>query len=108
MIEHGALIKDDNNVSAGWKSNNISTQTTTAVKASAGILHAIVVNTPLASGKIEIFDNTAASGTSLGVITRPATLLDDEPISVIYDAVFSTGLTVKTSGANQDITVIYV
>jgi hypothetical protein len=89
------------------KSNNITTQTTTVVKTGEGFLHTIVVNTPLASGSIVIYDNTAGSGTTIGTITQPGTLLADGPKTARYDVRFTTGLTIVTSGANQDITVTY-
>lgn len=86
---------------------NITTQTTTVVKGAAGLLNSIIINKPLASGVIAIYDNTAGSGTLIGTITLPATLLQDGPKTAVYNAVFSTGLTIVTSGATQDITVSY-
>lgn len=86
---------------------NITTQTTTAVKSGPGVLHNIIINTPLANGVITIYDNTAGSGTVIGTITMPATLLTTGPFTVQYHAQFNTGLTIVTSGANQNITVTY-
>lgn len=86
---------------------NITTQTTTTLKTGPGILHNIIINTPLASGVITIYDNTAGSGTVIGTITLPGTLLSTGPISVPYHANFNTGLTIVTSGANQNVTVTY-
>lgn len=85
---------------------NITTQTTTVVKAGPCTLDSIVINTPLANGVITIYDNTAGSGTVVGTITMPATLLTTGPYTVQYNAILSTGLTIVTSGANQNITVI--
>jgi hypothetical protein len=86
---------------------NINTQTTTTAKAGPGYLRRVVINKPLASGVITIYDNTAGSGTLVGVITMPATLLSDGPHSVPYDAYCATGITLVTTGADQDITVVW-
>lgn len=110
-ILKGALHKDDNNQSVGWNYSNITTQTTTVVKSGAGFLGGITFNKPQAAGVVTIYDNTAASGTVIATITFPATLLSD----VTQWGVLGTGgikcqngITVVTSGATQDITVLYV
>lgn len=84
---------------------NITTQTTTTIKSGAGFLHNVVVNTPLASGVVTMYDNTAGSGSLIGTITFPATLLSTGPVPVTYNVKFSTGFTVVTSGANLNLTV---
>lgn len=75
----------------------------TTVKSGAGILHKIIVNTPLSGAVITMYDNTSAAGTIIGTITLGAAL---EPITLSYDLGFSTGLHVVTSAAT-DITVVY-
>lgn len=86
---------------------NITTATTTTVKSGAGVLHGYVVNTDAASGTITFYDNTAGSGTKIGTITNPVTLLQMGPLpSGPIDIAFSTGLTIVTTGT-QDITVSY-
>lgn len=85
---------------------NITTQTTTVVKSGIGVLKRITFNRPLANGVVTLYNNTAASGELIGTITFPATLLSDIKDRV-YEAEFDTGLTIVTSGATQDITVIY-
>jgi hypothetical protein len=85
---------------------NITTATTTTVKSGNGTLHAIVVNTNVASATIKIYDNTAASGTVIGTITLPSTITGADPFEILYDAAFSLGLTIVTSGAT-DLTVLY-
>ena len=89
--------------------NNIklAAPTTTVVKSGAGHLHSVVINTPVASGVITMYDNTSAAGTEIGIITQPGTILSSGPETVIYDIAFATGLTVVTSGAAQNITVSY-
>lgn len=89
-----------------WQFANITTATTTTVKAGAGILKSIIFNKRVVSGVITIYDNTAASGTKIGTITLGAALLTDPPQTVNYEVAFGTGLTIVTSAA-EDLTVIY-
>lgn len=91
---------------SGRTFSNITSATTTTVKSGKGNLHAIIINTPVASGTITMFDNTAGSGTKIATITNPVSLLGMGPISAVYDIAFATGLTIVTTGA-QDITVSY-
>ncbi len=86
---------------------NITTATTTVVKATAGKLVAILVNKAVASGTITIYDNTSAAGTKIGTITSPGTLLHSQMVFPYFGADFSTGLTLVTVEA-QDITVVYI
>ena len=78
--------------------NNISTATTTVVKSGKGNLHSITVNTT-AAATITIYDNTAASGTTIG--TMVASIAEG---TYEYNIRFNTGLTILTGGAS-DITV---
>lgn len=80
----------------------ISTATTTQVKSGAGILHKIVINTPVA-GTISLIDNTSGSTVNMGVITMTADL---KPYALEYNLGFATGLRIITSVA-ADITVVY-
>lgn len=84
----------------------LAAPTTTVIATGRGVLRKIVINEPVAGGVITIYDNTAASGTKIGTITCAATT-SDTPISLDYDAVFGIGLTIVTSTAAQDITVIW-
>lgn len=81
----------------------LAAPTTTVVKSGSGILHAICINTPAATGTITIYDNTAASGTKIGTITAFAST---NPCFT-YNAYFATGLTIVTATAANDITVTY-
>ena len=83
---------------------NITGQATTTVKNSAGILHSITFNNPVATSVITIFDNTTNSGTKIGTITVPAS---PQPVTLTYDVAFWTGLTIVTATASSDITVSY-
>ncbi|HEU4913842.1 MAG TPA: hypothetical protein VFT16_00340 [Candidatus Saccharimonadales bacterium] len=87
----------------GHSYTHITAQTTTVIKSGAGILHGIDF-TATASGVITVYDNNAGSGSVIRIITSPATLLQSE-VNKTYDIAFSTGLTIVTSGANQDIVV---
>lgn len=91
----------------GYSYNNITAAapTTTVVKTGAGILHMITFNKPTATCVATVYDNTAASGTVIGTITVPAS---PQPVSLIYDAYFTTGLTITTATAASDITVTYI
>jgi hypothetical protein len=100
------IANDVLKVESRYSAANITTQTTTTVKSGAGLLRRIVFNKPLASGVVAVYDNTAGSGTLIATVTYPATLLSG-PNFLDYDCSVSTGITVVTSGATQDITVIY-
>ena len=93
----------------GYSFRNIvaAAPTTTTVRTGAGILHTLTVNKPVASSVITIYDNTAASGTVIGTVTLPATLLSDA-FTLTYDAAFSTGLTIVTATGASDITVTFI
>lgn len=99
------LVKDANHDGIGWTYKNITTNETTAVKASSGFLHAITINTKGATGNtLTVYDNTAASGTAIATIDTTVTYG-----TLIYDVAFSTGLTIVTAtGTAADVTVSYV
>ena len=80
--------------------------TTTVVKSGAGLLHCLQINKAVATGVITIYDNTAASGAVIATITQPAAVLATTQ-QLLYDVKFTTGLTIVTSTAAQDITVSY-
>jgi hypothetical protein len=67
----------------------------------------VVVNKTVASGVITLFDNaSAASGTKLGTITNPATLLQNQVCLDYGGARFVNGLVVVTSAAD-DVTIVF-
>lgn len=89
-------------VSGGYAFDNITTSATTLVKTGAGVLHSITVNTKgTVASTVVAYDNTAGSGTKIGTV-------DSLNLSgtFTFDAAFSTGLTIVTTGA-PDITVSY-
>lgn len=83
---------------------HMSTATTTTFKSGAGILHAVCVNTlGTVASTVTVYDNTAGSGTVIGVINSLA-------ISgcFSYDVAFATGLTLVTTGTvAPDVTIAY-
>lgn len=84
---------------------NITTQTTTVVKSGDGFLHSLDF-TAVGTGVITLYDNTAGSGTKIRTITSPTVLLQNE-VNKILDVSFTTGLTIVTATASQDIMVGY-
>lgn len=91
-----------------WSFTNYATaQAATTLVTGAGVLHAIVVNFPVASATITVYDNTAASGTKMHLITLPGVLLEQGPKQILVDSKFSTGLTIVTTGASFDVTFVY-
>ena len=101
----GAVLKDDNGVSNSWNYTNITTQTTTLVKTGAGILHSITFNNPVATGTCEFDDALTHTSPVIGTVTTPT---GPFPVTLIYDIAFSTGLSITTGTAAQDITVAWV
>lgn len=81
-------------------------QATTVVKSGTGFLHSIVFNGPATSTNVTtVYDNTAASGTVIGILNPTTT---NPQVTVIYDIGFATGLTISTTVANgSDMTVIW-
>lgn len=85
---------------------SITTSTTTLVCTGKGILHTLIVNKPVATKKIQIYDGIDATGTLLATITYGAALLSDPPDPAVYDMGFNVGLCIVTDGAH-DITGSY-
>lgn len=81
---------------------NITTKTTTVVKASAGTIMRLMVNKLGTADTVAIYDNTAGSGTLVGTFT--SALVG----SYTIDATMGTGITVVTGGTTAgDYTIIY-
>jgi len=83
---------------------NVTTNATTVVKSGAGVLRSICVNTKgSASNIVTAYDNTSGSGTTIATIDTSANVG-----CLVYDAAFSTGLTLVTAvGTPGDLTVTY-
>lgn len=94
---HPGENTSDDRTWGGWRGNGsyISTATTTTVKSGAGVLHAITIG-ETAAGAITIYDNTAGSGTVIGVLK--ASIVEG---TYIFDRAFGTGLTIVTAAASK-------
>jgi hypothetical protein len=99
----GDLTTGDNT-----KYTHISTATTTTVKSGAGLLYAICWNKAVNAATDTIYDNTAASGTEIGIVTEVVGGGAGFPFGCTrYNGMqFNTGLTIVTSAAS-DLTVLY-
>lgn len=81
-------------------------QATTIVKASAGTLHSIILNSAAtATNTTVVYDHPSGAGTVIG---RPAVTTATVPTTLIYDIAFLNGLTIITAVANGgDMTICY-
>ena len=79
---------------------------TTTVKSGAGYLHAICCNNATSSSVITVYDNTAASGNLIAVITM-GTGTSAQAFTQIFDIAFTTGLTIVRTVSGTSITVSY-
>lgn len=98
-------IDPNSRIAPFYSYKNITTQTTTLVKSGAGFLHAITFNMPTTTATVKIEDALTDTTPLIGTIAAPATSV---PFTLIYDIEFTTGLTIVTATANQDITVSYL
>lgn len=105
VIPLGARALPSGLIVYNWNQyTNITTGTTTVVKAAPGLLSEININTPVAGETITVYDNTAASGTKIATITIPATITSLSPVTLEFNVSCGTGITVVTS-STADITV---
>lgn len=82
--------------------NSVANETVT-VKSGSGILTRITVGVAGSASTVTVYDNTAASGTKIGVFSTSAAHRTIE-----LDCAFTTGLTFVTAGTTPgDITLIY-
>ena len=81
--------------------------TTTTITGKPCTLSGIVINEATATGVITIYNGTAAQNDVKAIITSPGTLLQNQ-VSIDYkDMILDKGLTIVTSTAAQDITVMH-
>lgn len=97
-VQTNASVFTYKNIAAG--------QATTVVKASAGYLHSITLNSAAtATNTTVVYDNASGSGT---VIARPAATTATVPTTLTYDVYCPLGITIITATANgSDMTVSY-
>jgi hypothetical protein len=79
---------------------NIVAAGTYILKYGAGRLHKVIIGTT-GGTSVQMFDNTAASGTSMGTLTTA-----NAPITIDFACPFFTGLTVLATGT-VSVTVVY-
>ncbi len=89
------VVEDRKAVREEWVSYGINTATTTVVKATSGWLRSItILGGPM--GKIDVYDNSAASGTKLiPTFTPPAGAFG----TLTFNIPFGSGLTIVTAAA---------
>jgi hypothetical protein len=87
---------------SGQQYAHITSATTTVVKPARGTLVRILFNLS-AAGAVTVYDNTAASGTVIAVISASAA---GTPYGVTFECDFKVGLTIVTA-ATVDLTVVY-
>lgn len=97
------LRKDPNGVDKTWAKGYITTTTTTLLKTGAGVLHSVTFNKPVATGTCEL-DDAITQTNAFGIITTPTSPL---PVTLTYDVEFTTGLSITTGTAAQDITISF-
>lgn len=109
IVDLGSLLAGEdqaNNlivVEERYQAVEISTNTTTVVKGSAGFLQAVVINTPGTTETITIYNNTGASAPRIAQITPGS-----QPQTLFFGCVMGTGITVVTAGTTAgSYTVIY-
>ena len=83
----------------------ITSSTTTVVKTTPGLLRKVIVSGPGTTWTIQIFDNTAGSGTAIFGAT--AVTIPAAGTILTFDVNFNIGLTVVTSGTAGEITVTW-
>lgn len=102
-------VKTQNTGASGTYAHIAAGQATTVVKTGPGILFAIVFNTSATATNVTtVYDNTAGSGTVIGVPVSTSTVSPQTLTYGPHGLAFNTGLTIKTATANgADMTVIY-
>ncbi len=76
---------------------------TTTVKSGAGVLYSVTINTKGLTNTLTCYDNTAASGTKIAIISTI-----DGSETLTYNLAFATGLTcISAGGTGADYTVSY-
>lgn len=84
---------------------HITGQATTLVYTGKCVLHSITINAPTATETIEVDDALTNTTPIVAKITVPATPM---PITLLYDVLCQTGISITTGTASSDITVSYV
>ncbi len=104
MIPRRLNLEVDINMPEEYLYLNLSENITKIVKSAPGLLHSVVINNQgLGSNKLYIYNNTEGSGEIIGIIDTTVST-----IPLIYDVIFTVGLTVVSSdGVSANITITY-
>lgn len=79
---------------------------TLSIKNKAGMVGIVTFNTIANAGTLTLYDNpTAGSGAAIAVFTVATTTAT--PYRVEMDVLLVNGLTIVTTGANNDYTIMY-
>lgn len=82
----------------------ITGDATTLVYTGKCVLHTVTINAPTATEIIEL-DDAITQTNPVAIITVPASPM---PVTLTYDVICQTGLSVTTGTATSNITVCYV
>lgn len=82
----------------------ITGDATTLVNTGPCVLHSITINKPTATETIEL-DDALTQTNPFAIITIPASPM---PVTLLYDVICQTGLSITTATATSDITVSYL
>lgn len=74
------------------------------LKYGAGMLHNLIIGTPVNNATITIYDNTSGTSNPITVFTLPNSAT---PVDIDFHVGFGTGLNVVPSSASLDCTIIY-
>lgn len=100
-----ARVTRGSGIAGGGSYLNVTgTTAATTVKTGSGYLRKVILNTPVATSVITLWDSLTASGIKIGTITVPASMMPDE---LVFDVAFSIGLTITVATAASDITVVF-
>ena len=84
-----------------------ATLATTTLATYPGILHTIVVGTPVANSVITVCDSATSSSCAKVVATITIPSSAPAPFELTFDNIFASGLTVAQSGATSTLTAEY-
>ena len=84
-----------------------TTSAGTLIIAGSGVLHTVVINTPVAGQLVQLYDGVNATATSLPIalITVAATTAPVPPY--VYDVAYAKGLVLISTTGAADLTIAY-
>lgn len=84
--------------------NIIGVNASQILKYSAGMLHQIIIGTPVNNATISIYDNTTGTTNPISILTLPNSAV---PTVIDFHVGFSNGLNIVPSSTSLNITVVY-